>query len=110
MFLVSAVTAVALSVATYLYGDQVPFLGNVSNHGTKVILTPELTKFIQEVVTNGSLPGLSIGIVHSGGVVEFGTWGKKSEDGEKMTSDVSLCLCDLPPAHVSCLVLSTDII
>ena len=56
---------------------------------TRRVLTPELNDFIQEVVANGSIPGLALGIVHSGGVQEFGAWGKQTEDDDPMTAEAS---------------------
>ena len=57
------------------------------------VLNPKFHEFVQEVVTNGSIPGLTLGVIHAGGDVEFGAWGKKTEDGQNMTADVSTTPC-----------------
>ena len=56
------------------------------------VLTPDLTDIIQEVVDSHRIPGLALAVVrkngHPLGHPEFGTWGKKSEDGSRVTEDV----------------------
>ena len=65
-------------------------------HGTlRSALSPEVKAFAHEVVTNGSIPGLSLGVVHLDGHTEFETFGIKTEDGDKMTTNVSVVL-ELP--------------
>jgi len=44
---------------------------------------------VEEIRTNGPIPGISIGVVHPSGDVEYGAWGQKTEDGEAMTPEVS---------------------
>ena len=57
---------------------------------TKRIFTPELTAFIQDVVEQNKIPGLSLGVVHGADhTSEFATWGRRDEDGTKVTQDVS---------------------
>ncbi len=52
------------------------------------VLTPDLTDIIQEIVDTHQIPGLALAIVRKNGHSEFGTWGKKSEDGSRVTEDV----------------------
>lgn len=63
---------------------------NSTAHGTQVINT-ELRQFISEVLKDANIPGLSLGVVHSGGVVEVEGFGRRSEDGVRATSQVT-CL------------------
>ena len=56
--------------------------------GVKRAITPEIKEFAQDLVHNGSVPGMTIGVVHSNGVVEFEAFGIKTEDGDNMTADV----------------------
>ncbi|KAH9001587.1 beta-lactamase/transpeptidase-like protein [Lactarius akahatsu] len=51
------------------------------------ILTPDLTDIVQEIVDTHQIPGLALAIVRKNGHSEFGTWGKKSEDGSRVTED-----------------------
>ena len=64
------------------YGNQHPF------DALEPVLTPDLTGIIQEVVDSHQIPGLALAIVRKNGHSEFGTWGKKSEDGSRVTEDV----------------------
>lgn len=52
------------------------------------VLTPELTATVQEIVDRHQVPGLALAVVRKNGHSEFGTWGKRSEDGARMTEDV----------------------
>ncbi|KAH9048267.1 beta-lactamase/transpeptidase-like protein [Lactarius hengduanensis] len=53
------------------------------------VLTPDLTDIVQEIVDTHQIPGLALAlaIVRKNGHSEFGTWGKKSEDGSRVTED-----------------------
>ncbi|KAH8991095.1 beta-lactamase/transpeptidase-like protein [Lactarius hatsudake] len=51
------------------------------------VLTPDLTDIVQEIIDTHQIPGLALAIVRKNGHSEFGTWGKKSEDGSRVTED-----------------------
>ncbi|KAI9461915.1 beta-lactamase/transpeptidase-like protein [Lactarius psammicola] len=51
------------------------------------VLTPDLTDIVQQIVDTHQIPGLALAVVRKNGYSEFGTWGKKSEDGSEMTED-----------------------
>lgn len=53
-------------------------------------ITPDVKQFAEDVLRNGSVPGLTLGVVHSNGVVELEQFGRKTEDGATMTTDVSV--------------------
>jgi hypothetical protein len=63
-------------------GNQHPF------DVLELVLTPDLTDIIQEVVDSHQIPGLASAVVLKSGHSEFGTRGKKSEDGSRVTEDV----------------------
>ncbi len=48
--------------------------------------SPEFNGFIEEVMRNGSIPGISLGVVRLGKdkepIVKLGSWGRKTEDGD----------------------------
>ncbi|RPD64202.1 beta-lactamase/transpeptidase-like protein [Lentinus tigrinus ALCF2SS1-7] len=49
------------------------------------VASPEFGGFIEEVMKNGSIPGISVGVVRLGEdkkpIVQLGSWGRKTEDG-----------------------------
>ncbi|KAH9048273.1 beta-lactamase/transpeptidase-like protein [Lactarius hengduanensis] len=51
------------------------------------VLTPDLTDIIQGIIDTHQIPGLALAIVRKNGHSEFGTWGKRSEDGSRVTED-----------------------
>jgi hypothetical protein len=53
------------------------------------ILTPDVIQSVQKIVEADGIPGLTLAIVHKTRPAEFGAWGIKSENGTKMTTDVS---------------------
>jgi hypothetical protein len=69
--------------ATVVRGRQL-----APNGTSATILTPDLAKFVQEVVNANEIQGLTMAIVHKTGPAELGAWGIKSENGTKMTTDV----------------------
>ena len=69
--------------------------------GHVIAITPEVKQFAKEVLHNGSVPGLTLGVVHSNGHVEFEAFGKKTEDGANMTIDVSLGTSHIAAEYVN---------
>ena len=98
--LILADTLVLLAFVSCVYSSQVPFVQTLehvqdsdtgSDHrNTARVLTPEFNKLIEEILANGTVPGLTLGVVHPSGEVEFGAYGRKTEDEDKMTIDVSV--------------------
>ena len=76
------ITTTALIAVAHVTGraSQQPF--NVP------VLTPDLTDIIQKIVDTHQIPGLALAVVSKNGHSEFGTWGKRSEDGATVTEDV----------------------
>ncbi|KAJ3521764.1 hypothetical protein NM688_g8973 [Phlebia brevispora] len=77
---------------------------NVADHIQKPrpIFTPELSTFIQEVVDNEPIPGLSLAVVHGENrTAEFKIWGIRTEDGDRMTSDTLFYLASCSKAFLS---------
>lgn len=52
------------------------------------VLTSDIREIVQDIVDTNQIPGLSLAIVRKNGQSEFGTWGKRSEDGSRVTEDV----------------------
>ena len=55
---------------------------------TKHALTPGVLNLTEQLMKEGDIPGLSIGVVHSNDIVEVQSWGIRSEDGDVLTTDV----------------------
>lgn len=64
--------------------DQVAF-----SSGTKRILTPEFSTFVEDIIKDEGIPGYSLAVVRRDGSVELGAWGNMTEDGRGRTTDVS---------------------
>ncbi|KAI0058940.1 beta-lactamase/transpeptidase-like protein [Artomyces pyxidatus] len=61
----------------------------------------ELSRIGRAQQDRSSLPGLTLAIVHLGGTTELKAWGKKSEDGDKMTTDTVFNIGSCSKAFVS---------
>lgn len=88
LLVLSLISAKAHTFSIYL--KQEAF--HVSPHsGPSAVITPELSSYVERLLKESEAPGLSLGVVHfSGGDVgtEFGQWGVKNEDGDKVTEEV----------------------
>jgi hypothetical protein len=54
----------------------------------RTAITPELRSLIKDLQSNSTIPGISIAVVHSGGKVEVEGFGKSTEDGDKVSTNV----------------------
>lgn len=55
----------------------------------KSVLTSEFDEYISYMMDLWSVKGISVAVVRPGSDPEYGAWGGRSEDGERMTVDVS---------------------
>lgn len=53
------------------------------------VLTSEFDEYITYMMELWSVKGISVAVVRSGSDPEYGAWGERSEDGQRMTVDVS---------------------
>ncbi|KAH8102687.1 beta-lactamase/transpeptidase-like protein [Cristinia sonorae] len=67
----------------------------------KKLITPELTYFIERLIADEQIPGLSLGLVRSDGQVEYGAWGQKDEDGTSISASTSFILASCSKAFLS---------
>jgi len=51
------------------------------------VLTPEFSDYVEHVMEENRVPGLSLAVVRKDGALELGAWGNKTEDGELVTAD-----------------------
>lgn len=66
---------------------------NRASKGFKQAITPEVSAYAEELLQQYHTPGLSVGVVQFDGdevVNEFGFWGNKTEDGLKVSNEVSI--------------------
>ncbi len=95
----------ALAVFAVVSGAiQIPPSLNHSARGQapkafKRLITPELSALAEKLIAAWETPGLSLGVVqfdrsNKNIQTEFGAWGRRTEDGDKTTQDVS-CLSPL---------------
>jgi len=72
---------------------------NSSNLGDEAhIITPEFSKYVEEIINITNVPGLSLAVVRKDGNPELAAWGGRTEDGAATTSKVCSVLvgmCDL---------------
>ena len=55
------------------------------------VITPGFSNFVQRLLTDHHVKGLSLAVVRADGV-EYGAWGNSTEEGDSVTPDVSLSL------------------
>lgn len=63
------------------------------SRATKRAITPEVSVYAEKLLQKYQTPGLAVGVVQfdNGQVVdEFGSWGNKTEDGLKVSEEVSV--------------------
>ena len=72
---------------------QVPYTGPVVSKNPKRIITGKFSKYIQGVLDDKHIRGLSLALIKSSddaeADVEFGSWGMKTEDGAAVDPKVS---------------------
>ncbi|CCL99820.1 uncharacterized protein FIBRA_01844 [Fibroporia radiculosa] len=108
-------SAVTLGVALRSVNEQVPLgsglrhtypLSNAKTAGNRVI-TPELSVFIESVLKNATISGISIGVVQlidgREPVVELDSWGRQTEegDGHDLTPDALFNLASCSKAFLA---------
>lgn len=58
--------------------------------GQDTAIDESFSNYVENLMKQWNITGLSLAIVKQGEDTEFGNWGNKTEDGEKMTSEVSV--------------------
>ena len=72
---------------------------------TDTLLSPQLLSYVDEIRQNGSIPGISIGVVRLGEnnepIIQLASSGRKTEagNGHDLTTDVCLCFVDVAFPH-----------
>jgi hypothetical protein len=78
------IVTTAFSLLCFAIGESSAVLDQVG----PPLITPEVEQLVQNVLVNGSIPGMALGIVRLDGTVESRGFGIKTEDGAEMTPDV----------------------
>ena len=72
---------------------QVPLIQPAVPNGSKKIITDKFSKYIQDVLDDRHIKGLSLALIKSSdgaeAEVEYGSWGVKTEDGDAVDTKVS---------------------
>ena len=72
---------------------QVPLIEPAVPNGSKKIITDKFSKYIQNVLDDRHIKGLSLALIKSSdgaeAEVEYGSWGVKTEDGDAVDTKVS---------------------
>ncbi|GJE94200.1 beta-lactamase/transpeptidase-like protein [Phanerochaete sordida] len=81
--------AIVVFVADFALGQQQIFRDGTSLHGgaAKRVITPQLAELTEKIMRDYNMSGLTLGVVHSNDTVEYGAFGRKTEDNDEMTSD-----------------------
>lgn len=92
-----------LSLVAASWCAQVPLGVDNHNAGTHSgqVINKDFEEFVEKTRVDGSIPGLSIGIVRPDGQVEYGAWGEKTEDGEPMTPETLYIIASCSKAFAS---------
>ncbi|KAJ7346248.1 beta-lactamase/transpeptidase-like protein [Mycena albidolilacea] len=70
-----------------------------SENGT--VFDEQFSSFIQEVLDANNVTGMSVGVLLPNGEVEFGTWGNRTESGEKVAPDTIFGIGSLSKGFLS---------
>ncbi|KAH7929367.1 beta-lactamase/transpeptidase-like protein [Leucogyrophana mollusca] len=80
----------ALPLLTLTYPHilpQVSFLGGNPNLNGGQVISPKLSEFIEETLSAWNISGLSVAIVRKDGEPELRSWGKRTEEGDRVAPD-----------------------
>ena len=98
-FLTTAATWSACSATQEAF--ILPDYNTARYHLTDTLLCPQLLSYVDEIRQNGSIPGISIGVVRLGenreAVVQLASSGRKTEagNGHDLTTDVCFLSLDV---------------
>ncbi|KII86430.1 hypothetical protein PLICRDRAFT_44025 [Plicaturopsis crispa FD-325 SS-3] len=92
-----------LALFSGVQSQQTTFSSGSSAVGTKPLITPEFSRYVDAIREESVIPGLSVAIVRAADntVVELGSWGKRTEDGDPTTDDTLFHLCSVSKAFLS---------
>ncbi|EIN06835.1 beta-lactamase/transpeptidase-like protein [Punctularia strigosozonata HHB-11173 SS5] len=65
------------------------------------VIDDNFGKYIEEMLVNHTIHGLSVGIVRPDGVIETGGWGERTESGDAFTPDTLMAVASVSKAFVS---------
>ena len=71
-----------------VYSQQVPLTESISVLVTNRVIDEDLYSCVNQFMSNKSIKGLSMAVVRPDGEVEYGSWGIRTEEGDKVTPEV----------------------
>lgn len=105
LFSILSVVVIGIAAVTSsgCLADQIPLTSEqiFPSTSAKRVVTPEFTKHVKQLMGTGKIPGLTLGIVHPDGQVEFGAWGSKTEEFDNMTTDTLFTLASCSKAFLA---------
>ena len=98
-------------VCSYVEAGQIPFRdGSPSfSKALKPIINEDIDAFMNEIIQNKSMKGVSMAIIRSDGETEFGSWGISTEYGDKVTPEVCSIIL-FPQLVLNCAFVLKDVI
>ena len=80
-----------IAILSYVRALQVPFRDELPRLSKtfKPVINEDIHTFVNEIMQNKSMKGLSMAVVRSDGEAEYGSWGISTEYGDKVTPEVS---------------------
>ena len=70
------------------YSQQVPLTESIPVPVTNRVIDDDLYSFVNQFMSNKSIKGLSMAVVRPDGEVEYGSWGIRTEEGDKVIPEV----------------------
>lgn len=92
MVLISLIIAPLLCILAAFTSAKQTILGPSRADLRGPVIDDDFSDFVKGVIRDTNSRGLTLAVVNRDGRTELGAWGDRSEDGEKTTVDVSLCL------------------
>ncbi|GJE94198.1 beta-lactamase/transpeptidase-like protein [Phanerochaete sordida] len=65
------------------------------------VITPELAAFVETLIEDNNVPGMTLGVVHSNGTIELGAFGRRTEDGDAITVDTQFIIASCSKAFLA---------
>lgn len=74
-----------------VYAGQVVLKANAPATRLNHAITPAFSTFVEGFIAENHILGLSLGVVYrDGSSTEYGVWGNRTEDGDKVSPEVCL--------------------
>ena len=85
-----------ITIHSHVRALQVPFRDELPGLSKtfKPVINENIHAFVNEIMQNKSMKGVSMAVIRSDGEAEFGSWGISTEYGDRVTPEVRrIILC-----------------